>query len=507
MNTQRLIESLEEAPIGDGDLRGEPFRVLGFQRRFLRGAFRPGVIRAGLSTGRGSGKTGLASALALDAIRPAGVLHAPGFETILIAASFQGARLAFEAVLVSLDLLGETEDYRIRDQQNLADIQHRRTGARLRVLGSDNKKSHGLRPNLVLADEPSMWGPSGELLASALRTALGKRRGAKAVFFGTRPNDSEHFFARLLTESDPSVFAQTHTAAPNDPPFQKRTWLKANPGLDFGLPNVDVLRAEARLAKRDPAELATFRALRLNMGTSEVETAHLISAEAWAEVETAHLPPPSGPMALGIDLGGTAAFSAAVAFWPVTGRLEGFVACGHDPPLAERERSDSVMGRYTAMLRAGELVQIGHRVVPVGPFLQEAVRRFGRPDAVSADRWRRGELLDGGAGLNLPAPVFRGMGWRDGAEDVRAFRSAVLEGRIAAPVSLALRSALSEARTISDVAANEKLAKLGEGGRRSRGRDDLAAAAILAVAEGTRRQAAAVRPRGGSFRYRGAVVT
>ena len=61
---------------------------------------------------------------------------------------------------MSLDLLGETAGFRIRDQQNLGDVQNRRTGARLRVLGSDNKKSHGLRPNLVLADEPSMWGPS-----------------------------------------------------------------------------------------------------------------------------------------------------------------------------------------------------------------------------------------------------------------------------------------------------------------------------------------------------------
>ena len=481
--------------------------MLGFQRRFLRGAFKDGVIRAGLSTGRGSGKTGLAAALALDAVRPKGALHAPGFETILIAASFQGARLAFESVLVSLDLLGETEDYRIRDQQNLADIQHRRTGARLRVLGSDNKKSHGLRPNLAICDEPSMWGPSGELLASAIRTSLGKRRGAKALFFGTRPNDSEHFFARLLTESDPSVYAQTHAANPSASPYAVKTWRRANPGLDYGLPDIDVLRAEARLARRDGGELATFRALRLNQGTSEVETSHLISAEAWAEVETAHLPPPSGPMALGIDLGGTAAFSAAVAFWPVSGRLEGFVACGHDPPLAERERSDSVMGRYTAMLRAGELVQIGGRIVSVGPFLEEAVRRFGRPDALAADRWRAGELEDGvkSAGLALPTPTWRGQGWRDGAQDVRLFRAAVLEGKVAAPVSLAIRAALSEARTVSDVAANEKLAKLGEGGRRSRGRDDLAAAAILAVAEGTRRQAAAVRPRG-SFRYRGAAV-
>ena len=505
MNTQRLIDSLEGAPVGDGDLRGEAFRVLPFQKRFLKGAFRPGVIRAGLSTGRGSGKTGLASALCLDAIRPAGALHRDGFEVILFASSFQQARLAFESVLVSLDLLGESAAFRIRDQQHLSDIQHKQTGARLRVLGSDNKKSHGLRPNLIIGDEPAMWGPSGELLASAIRTSLGKRRGAKALFFGTRPNDSEHFFARLLTESDPSVFAQVHAANPSASPYAAKAWRRANPGLDFGLPDIDVLRAEARLARRDGGELATFRALRLNQGTSEVATSHLVTAEAWREVETDTLPPAEGPCAWGIDLGGTAAFSACVAFWPRSGRLQGFISCGHDPPLAERERSDSVMGRYQAMERAGELVQIGGRVVPVGPFLQEALRRYGRPDALAADRWRAGELLDGSAGLNLPAPTLRGQGWRDGAADVRLFRTAVLEHRVSAPISVALRAALSEARTVSDVAANEKLAKLGEGGRRSRGRDDLAAAAILAVAEGTRRQAAAVRPRG-SFRYRGAAV-
>ena len=40
------------------------------------------------------------------------------------------------------------------------------------------------------------------------------------------------------------------------------------------------------------------------------------------------------------------------------------------------------MGRYTAMLRAGELVQIGGiGLYLLDPFLQEALRRFGRPDA------------------------------------------------------------------------------------------------------------------------------
>ena len=54
--------------------------------------------------------------------------------------------------------------------------------------------------------------------------------------------------------------------------------------------------------------------------------------------------------------------------------------------------------------------------------------------------------------------------------------------------SLLLRSALAEARTVSDPAGNEKLSKkIGQGGRRMRARDDAAAAAILAVAEGVRR--------------------
>ena len=503
MGISGLIASLESTLIGDGDLIGRPFRCVGYQRRFLRGAFAPGVLRAGLSLARGGGKTGLASALALDAIRPAGALHCEGGEAIVIASSFQQARLTFEAALRSLEMMGEAVDYRIRDQQNLADIQHRETKARLRVAGADNRRAHGWRFNLAICDEPSQWGPRGELLAAAIRTALGKRKGARALFIGTRPASDSHFFARLLAEDDPSVYAQVHAAAPDDPPFAVRTWRKANPGLDAGLPDIEVLRAEARLAKRDPAELATFRSLRLNQGTSEVESQMLIDALAWRAVETDTLPPREGPVAFGIDLGGTAAFSGCAGYWPRTGRLEGFVSCGTDPALSERALTDGVSGVYEAMRDAGELVQLGGRVVPVGPFLAEAVRRFGLPQAIAADRWRAGELEDGvtEARLSLPEPTWRGQGWRDGAEDVRAFRAAVLENRVAAPVSLAMRAAFAEAQTVSDTAANEKLAKAGEGMKRRRGRDDLAAAIVQAVAEGMRREANKPRPR---FRYRGA---
>ena len=50
---------------------------------------------------------------------------------------------------------------------------------------------------------------------------------------------------------------------------------------------------------------------------------------------------------------------------------------------------------------------------------------------------------------------------------------------------------MREARSIADPAGNEKLCKATEGGRRLRARDDAVAAAILAVAEGSRRGAMA----------------
>ena len=60
--------------------------------------------------------------------------------------------------------------------------------------------------------------------------------------------------------------------------------------------------------------------------------------------------------------------------------------------------------------------------------------------------------------------------------------------------SLLLRSAMAEARVVMDPAGNCKLAKMSEGGRRLRARDDAAAAAILAVSAGARLPQGPSRP-------------
>ena len=85
------------------------------------------------------------------------------------------------------------------------------------------------------------------------------------------------------------------------------------------------------------------------------------------------------------------------------------------------------------------------------------------------------------------ALVERGQGYRDGSEDVRGFKAAFLRGLVTPTRSLLLASAVANARTVSDVAGNVKLAKSAQGGRHSRSRDDAAAAAILAVSLGWRK--------------------
>ena len=58
--TIRYIETLK---IGQGRYAGQPFAVLPWQRKFIRGALAPGVGEAALSLGRGGGKSTLTAAI------------------------------------------------------------------------------------------------------------------------------------------------------------------------------------------------------------------------------------------------------------------------------------------------------------------------------------------------------------------------------------------------------------------------------------------------------------
>ena len=493
-----IADYIARLELAGGDHDGEPFEVLPWERRFISGAFR-GPGDAALTVARGNGKSALCAAVAAAVVDPAGPLTGRRREVVVVAASFEQSRVIFEDVLAFLGArydLGDRAEWRRQDSANRATLESRASGARVRCVGSDPANAHGLRPALALLDEPAQWEPGKrDRMYAAIRTGLGKVPGAKLIALGTRPADEAHWFARLL---DTAPYAQVHAARSDDPPFHKRTLRRANPSYDH-LPSLRAQLAEEAIdARRDPDALASWRALRLNQGTADTARSVLLDVDAWRRAGA--LPEPQaearGGYVLGIDLGTSAAMSAAAAYHN-DGWLEALAVFPEIPDLRERGLSDGVGSLYVRMHERGELLVAGRRVSDVSALLAEALARWGRPSAVVCDRWRAAELAERLEAMRFPraALVIRGQGYRDGGEDVRDFRRAVLDDLVRPSESLLLTAAMAEARVMTDPAGNSKLSKGSQGGRRVRARDDAAAAAILAVAAGYREWHAAPRPR------------
>ena len=123
--------------------QGQAFTVLPWQARFCRGACAAGIQFAALSIARGNGKTTLLAGIA--AAHLDGPLAVPRGETIIVAASFAQARIAFDHVRAFMgDKLADRKRWRVQDTMQTATIEDRETGAKLKVIGSDPRRAHGL---------------------------------------------------------------------------------------------------------------------------------------------------------------------------------------------------------------------------------------------------------------------------------------------------------------------------------------------------------------------------
>ena len=122
---ENLIAWIQTLKITQGDRAGMPFEVMPWQRRFLRGAFKPSVRHAALSVARANGKTTLCSGIAISAVL--GPLRRARAECILVASSFTQARLGFEHAVGFLTA-AQRKRLRILDNSNTALIECRETG-------------------------------------------------------------------------------------------------------------------------------------------------------------------------------------------------------------------------------------------------------------------------------------------------------------------------------------------------------------------------------------------
>ena len=480
--------------IPEGPNAGKLLKLAPFQRKFIKGALRQDTSVAVLSVGRGGAKSALAAALALGALL--GIWDPqPRREVLLAARTRDQARIAWEyAAAFARSLPVEVQARLIFRRSPRLEIEFEGDGGHhyLRALAADAKSALGSAPTFVLMDERGHWpADRGDELEQSLLTGLGKR-GGRALLISTSAPDDAHPFSRWIDSPPPGTFVQEHRPAPGLPADDPESLRVANPGARHGVGPTEAWLAgqAAQAIARGGSALTSFRLYNRNERVSGEARDVLLHLDQWLAAETPELPERSGQVAVGLDLGGSASMTAAAAYWPDTGRLETWGWFPGLPSLLTRGQADGVAGRYVEMADRGELAQLGEATVPVAAWVAEVMRRLEGESvaAICADRFKSAELSEAFRAAGVAAPiVWRGFGWKDGAEDIDRFRRAVFDGQVHAAPSLLMRAALSDAVLLRDPAGNSKLAK-----GRSTGRIDPAAAAVLAVAEGARMRA---RPR------------
>ena len=386
MQPSKLIEWLETRQ-----------KLAPFQKRFIRGAFRPSTSKAVLSGPRGLGKSSLSGEILAAALDPTGPLFVEGGESILLAGSLDQARAVFRFLRARCD----GPDFRYLDSGQRVAVTHKPTHTRVRVASSDSKRAFGIvGARLIVGDEPASWQErGGALMYDALETSGGKSE-CTLILIGTRaPGAAGGWWRELVDQghADPGTYVQVHSGPVDTEgrPVDPLKWAsirKANPLIGFNPHLAPKLREEQAKAKRNEDSYRRFVSYRLNRPTADLRTV-LLTAEAWKLVKARAVPDAEGRPLVGVDMGSGRAWCSAVAVWP-NGRTEAFAVMPGIPSVADQEHRDGQpAGTYQRLVDGGRLfVAFGRRVPKAGMLLSLAATF--RPRAYICDRWRSDDLRD-----------------------------------------------------------------------------------------------------------------
>ena len=237
----------------------------------------------------------------------------------------------------------------------------------------------------------------------------------------------------LKRDGDPGLAIHLHQAPEDCALDDEKAWAAANPGLSCGIKRRSYMESESRRVSVTVSDESSFRALDLNQPISPTSEM-IFSLSDWLRCVVPirdNLPPRTGRVFIGFDLGGSSSLTALAALFE-NGRVEVWAACPSIPDLAERSRVDGA--NYALMEMRGELRTYAGRVTPVGEFLKDCAARLTgcKVIAAGADRYRKSESLQALDDSNLRWPmVWRGMGASsraDGSHDVRPYRSVSFPG-------------------------------------------------------------------------------
>lgn len=480
-DTQRVKDIflfIEKLNIPSGKGVGTPFKLMKFQKDFIRDVYGPVdkngkriVRRAILSLGRKNGKSVLIAALSL--------VHLVGPESIENGENYSLANDRDQASLVF-----KYAAQMVRSEPDLAEIikiiDSTKTmvcfgnGSTYRALSAEVSTKYGLNPSWACYDELAQ--ARNRELYDSIDTAFAAREQPLFITISTQSNDPQHILSQLIDDGlsgkDPTTVCHLY-AVPDDAEdifSDPKLWKLANPAIgEFR--SLEEMKTAAARAKRMPTFEAAFRNLYLNQRV-DAQSPFIPSAEWKACAGDAYIDVGS-EIYLGLDLSGKTDLTALIMvengtydkvkswFWkPKETLLE------HETrdrvPYAVWEKQGFIK---TTPGRAIQYSFIAHELAEINKtytILGMAFDRYRIDDLMNAMQEIGVECFVDGKDNSRPGAIRLvpwGQGYASMTQAVEALEVSVLERKLVHDAHPCLTWNISNAMTIGDAAGNRKLDK------------------------------------------------
>jgi phage terminase large subunit-like protein len=470
---EKVMEFVQDLTISSGELAGNKLKLRKFQRDFIEDIYRTTpdgsrpVRTAVLSMGRKNGKTQLAAALALA--------HLSGPEEEMRGEVYSCANDRNQAAKIfnEMQALIKRHEYlaaRCSFLQNRKEIIDLMNESTYNALSREAKTKFGLSPSMCIYDE--LGQSDGRELYDAMDSAMGARKSPLMVVISTQAADDFGPLSMLIDYGlrvkkgalkDPTFHLTLYTTNPEDDPWSRKTWKKANPALaDFR--SLEDVKRQANQAQRMPSLENSFRNLILNQRVA-AETP-FINPAAWQACAGEATIPLGAKVQAALDLGSTQDLSALILIYQTPEgifHVQPYFWLPGDPRA--REGTDRVP--YTAWIKQGLIYPSGQATNPgvVARKIAELAGQY-RITSLAFDRWRMHEVKRELEAIGCAVPlVEHGQGFKDMSPAVDVLSRMIAQKRLRhggnAPLTWNARNAV----VVSDPAGNKKLDKSRSVGR------------------------------------------
>ena len=223
--------------------------------------------------GRGNGKSTLMAGLLLwDLI--GGVSKAHGRRCHIIANNMDQAKIILDTAMTMTLRNAQLKEV-ITSLWDMLEIKD--NDSTMAALPAQDRSLDGLNPSMWIADEASEM--KGRFLTK-LTTTGAKRKESTGIIISTPGHNPENIYMEIVKmcegilsaeiPTDDTVFAMMYGLDKDDELHDETKWVKANPGLPFGQPDVQSLRRSWKTMSQSPAgrsEFSRFHASRFDENT------------------------------------------------------------------------------------------------------------------------------------------------------------------------------------------------------------------------------------------------